>query len=1173
MHHSSPHRHRLRTSARVGLFVVFGLMALTLLEYTDWSWRTNRPQRVAAPREVGRSELLLARAHLWLEEALTGDPTVDMAEVRRLLADSAQAAAQARQTIDDRTTLDESLAMTVPKLALLSEQIEQLRQLTDARWDDAGHAGPGSALDQTFDQLFAETQATADEVRSRLVAAGEQSLHGQAVLHRLVLGAWCAAVLLGAATLWYVDRRHVDLEAERNRLTNVLEQTTDLVGTVTPNGIVTYLNPAGQRLLGLDPTGLGAPLRVGAFYPAWAYERIAEVGIPAARKHGTWRGDTAVLRGDGREIPVSQVIIAHRDATGEVEHFSTIIRDTSEQSAAAEQLRRGEQRFRLAAQCASDLIYEWDVHSDALAWFGDIDAALGEPPGTIPATLAGWYDRLHPEDRAPITETLEAYRGRSEPLRLTYRMRHAEGSYRTWIERGLPICDEHGTVQRIVGSCTDITEQQASEQALRESESRFREIFENMSSGVAIYEAVDDGADFVFQDINPAGARIGQLPREDHQGQRLLEKYPGVRDLGLFEVLQAVWRTGEPRRHPVASYDDNRIAIWVENYVCKLPSGEVVAIYDDVTERKRAEQALNHRLVALTQPLADTAGIEFSDLFNVDEIQALQDEFAEATGVASIITRPDGTPITDPSNFCRLCQDIIRQTEKGRCNCFASNAITGRCGPEGPTVQPCLSGGLWDAGAAITVGGKHVANWLIGQVRDETQTEERIREYAREIGANEEDVVEAFHEVPAMSRDQFERVARALFTLAQQLSTSAYQNVQQARFIAERKEAEQNLQEANQRLANTLESISDGFFTLDHDMVVRYYNRSAAELLRRPREQVLNRPLLDAFPEARGTIFEERYRRALLTRKPDTFETHYERTELANWYDVRVYPFEDGISVYFRITTEYRETQRRLQEHEQREKERIARELDKLRDELVKQTRLATIGQIAASIAHELRNPLGAARNATYILKRRLPAEQLEALRCSEYLDMIDQEINAADRIISNLMEMSRPKEPTKQVMDLEELVGHAWSRVGAPDTARWECTAEPRPFQVCADQLQLGQVLANLLNNALQAMAGEGVIYIDARHDSDYDVIVVSDSGPGVPADSRARLFEPLFSTKAKGTGLGLAICRQIIERHGGTITYLDPDAHAEVGPSGATFRICLPRVPARADKQPVGG
>lgn len=221
-------------------------------------------------------------------------------------------------------------------------------------------------------------------------------------------------------------------------------------------------------------------------------------------------------------------------------------------------------------------------------------------------------------------------------------------------------------------------------------------------------------------------------------------------------------------------------------------------IATDISERKRLEAALTSRLVALTRPFDQPESIGFLDLFDLDVIQHLQDDFSAATGVASIITWPDGTPITRPSNFCRLCQNIIRSTDQGRANCFKSDCVLGAPSAEGPIIQPCLSGGLWDAGAGISVDGRHIANWLIGQVRDDTQTEEKMRAYAREIGADEADFMRAYNEVPVMSQEQFQRVAQALFTLAQQLSNTAYQNVQQARFITAQKKAESALRESTQ---------------------------------------------------------------------------------------------------------------------------------------------------------------------------------------------------------------------------------------------------------------------------------------------------------------------------------------------------------------------------------------
>lgn len=124
---------------------------------------------------------------------------------------------------------------------------------------------------------------------------------------------------------------------------------------------------------------------------------------------------------------------------------------------------------------------------------------------------------------------------------------------------------------------------------LSESERRFRQLFEHSSSGVAVYESFEDGKDFVFRDINKAVETIEGVNRLKIIGRKVTEVFPGIVEFGLLDVFRQVWRTGQSARHPVSYYTDGRLEGWRENAVYKLPSGEIVAVYDDLTAQKQAE--------------------------------------------------------------------------------------------------------------------------------------------------------------------------------------------------------------------------------------------------------------------------------------------------------------------------------------------------------------------------------------------------------------------------------------------------------------------------------------------------------------------------------------------------------------------------------------------------------
>ena len=227
-------------------------------------------------------------------------------------------------------------------------------------------------------------------------------------------------------------------------------------------------------------------------------------------------------------------------------------------------------------------------------------------------------------------------------------------------------------------------------------------------------------------------------------------------------------------------------------------------------------------------------------------------------------------------------------------------------------------------------------------------------------------------------------------------------------------------------------------------------------------------------------------------------------------------------------------------------------ELSETQARLVFQERLAAIGQVAAAVGHELRNPLGVLTNSLYLIRTALPSGDTE--RIERHLATADREIGAAVVIVEGLLDFARQSEPELEEFDLDDLADEALSVAAPPagiDVARRRLDDAGG---VRGDRQQLRQVLLNLLTNAYAAMDGEGVIMIDAVADGKRVEIRVSDTGVGMDEDTVNHIFDPFYTRKAKGIGLGLAVTRRIVEAHGGTIAVRSAPGE------GTTFAVKLP-------------
>jgi signal transduction histidine kinase len=211
--------------------------------------------------------------------------------------------------------------------------------------------------------------------------------------------------------------------------------------------------------------------------------------------------------------------------------------------------------------------------------------------------------------------------------------------------------------------------------------------------------------------------------------------------------------------------------------------------------------------------------------------------------------------------------------------------------------------------------------------------------------------------------------------------------------------------------------------------------------------------------------------------------------------------------------------------------------LSAAQDELVRQTRMAAIGQIAAAVAHEIRNPLSALSTCVQLLRRDLPAGSEDA----ELIQIIQTESRRLNEIVSDFLTFGRPRPPRWEAVAMADVIQEAIALLQrdprcSPAIA-FDLMFDPTLPTVAADRDQLHQVFWNLCLNAVQAMGPEGKLRVETRQADGRAVIRIEDTGPGIPAAVRSRIFDPFYTTKAGGVGLGLAIVRRIVEDHGGDI------------------------------------
>ena len=385
------------------------------------------------------------------------------------------------------------------------------------------------------------------------------------------------------------------------------------------------------------------------------------------------------------------------------------------------------------------------------------------------------------------------------------------------------------------------------------------------------------------------------------------------------------------------------------------------------------------------------------------------------------------------------------------------------------------------------------------------------------------------------------------------------------RDISERREAEQAQRESEERFHLLIEHAADALYLHDKDGCILTVNQRVCDSLGYSREELIGMNVETLCDDLSGEELRA-FWASLEIGKSAVLEVTVRAKDgklYPNDVNIGRFAFHDAefYLAMARDVSERKAAEAELERYRNRLEELVTertRQLEQAQSELVQKERMAVLGQLTATVSHELRNPLGTVKNAIYLLSRIDPIDTGGA-QMEKALGLADRNVRRCDGIINELLDYSRQQDLSPVATDISALVAEVLDEQNIPDGIKLTRNLKKGVIAPC-DPERLRRAIINVLTNSIQALEEEsgrkGLLKVQVRQQKERSEIAVSDNGPGIDEAIREKIFEPMFSTKNFGVGLGMPIVKNIMEEHGG-------DIEIESTPGqGTTVTLWLPHV-----------